>query len=252
VSDPAPRAPLSLLGCGCAVIVALIVAGIVTLTWIGYRSGERYRAELADPAAREARVAALLPHAALPPGTYAVGGLSVPFLMDMAVLADREPGPLRGGGADDPGVRSGFVFVRTRDAWGRRHRLQALFEAENPDPAAFAQGEVGFVPKEEIGRGELEAGGATVHYYARRGELAVDQTRFGVELPEGAEPVRRFEGVATMMLIDCPGEGRYLRVGLWFGPEWDRERPTDAPEPGGTAGSPAALQAFFEPLKLCA
>ena len=71
----------------------------------------------------------------------------------------------------------------------------------------------------------------------------MDQTRFGVELPAGAEPVKRYDGVATMMLIDCPGGDRYLRVGLWFGPAADSD---------GMAASPAALRAFFGPFQLCA
>jgi hypothetical protein len=241
--DPAARPAYSLLGCGCAAVVALILAVIVGLTWIGYRSGERYRAEMTDPAARRARVAALLPHQALPAGYHAVGGLSLPFMMKMAVIADREPGPAQAG---DPGVRSGFLFVRTRDAWGRRKRLQKLFDDPNPDPKAFSQGEVGFTSKGEIGRGELKVGAATVHYYARRGELAVDQTRFGVQ-PVGDEKrdaVTRFDGVATMMLIDCPTDGQ-MRVGMWFAPE-----PAGGAAPGGP-GDPAALAAFLGHFQLC-
>ncbi len=271
----AQRTPLSCLGCGCAGGVGVILAVIVSLTWIGYRSSERYREEMGDPAAREARVQALLPHEALPPGYHALGGISIPFMMEMAILADRPPGPAAGGP-----VEAGFLLVRTRGGFGRRERLAELFSQEHPDPKAFSQGEVGFEPREEVGRGEIEAGGAVVHYYARRGELAVDQSRFGVEVPEGAagggaggdrgdpaggessEPVlHRYPGLATMMLVDCPADDR-VRVALWFTRDPHPDQPVGASgEAGsdragladltGTPGDPAALTAFLDRFRLC-
>ena len=241
MSDPSSRPALSLLGCGCAAVVAVLLAVMVGLTWIGYRSTERYREEMADPAAREARVAALLPHASLPPGYHAIGGISIPLLMEMAVIADREPGPLRPDDPADPGVQAGFLYVRTRDAWGRRQRLQKLFAAENPDPAAFSQGEVGFTPKEEVGRGEVEAGGATVHYYARRGELAVDQTRFGVELPAGAEPVEALRRRRHDDAHRLPGRGSLPAGGAVVRAGGRRRRHGDGPErPREPSSSPSS------------
>lgn len=245
--QPPRRSPLSCLGCGCAAGVAVILAVVVTLTWVGYRAGERFRSELADPAARWSRVEALIPFRDPPAGYHPLGGVSIPWLMEMAILVDRPPGS-SGEGA----VEAGFLFVRTRGGFGRRQRLEQLFAEEVPDPKAFSQGEVGFEAREDLGRGELAAGGATVHYYARRGVLTVDQSRFGVELAEGAEAAHRYPGIATMMLVDCPAGDDRLRVAIWFARDPQPDLTAATADLTGTPGDPAALTAFLDHFRLCA
>jgi hypothetical protein len=187
-------------------------------------------------------------------------------------------GPAVGGGVEAPGgpeagggpaaarrrpVEAGFLFVRTRGGFGRRERLAELFAEEKPDPRAFSQGEVGFEPREEIGRGELFAGGATVHYYARRGELAVDQERFGVEMPAagggggdardagGPGAVHRYAGIATLMLVDCPADDQ-VRVAIWFARDPHPDQPAATADLAGTPGDPEALADFLGHFRLCA
>jgi hypothetical protein len=84
--------PWVYVGIGCAV---LLVLGLVTVGLLGYsafRFGKRIEAELKDPSARTAKAKAVLGAETLPDGYHPTLALSIPVLMDMAMLSDREPG----------------------------------------------------------------------------------------------------------------------------------------------------------------
>jgi hypothetical protein len=244
----AERPPISCAACGCGGAIALALAAMVAFTWLNYRAAEGFRRHAADPAARGADFARILPARALPPGYHALGGLRVPGMLAMAAAVDREPGPVAPG---EPGVRAAFLFVRTRDWFGRREKVAALFAADGPDPGAFEQNEVRFAPREDAGRGEVAAGGARVLYFARRGELTVDLRRFGAEVPEADPAERTFPGVATLMLFDCGPDERWLRVGLWFTPDPAPTTPAATADLRGTPADPAALAEFLDSFRLC-
>lgn len=253
----------SLLGCGCAVLVLgalLIFAGV---TFVTYRQAERFKAGYdGDPEAAAARVRAVLPHAELPAGYYPLGGLSVPFLFDLAVLTDLPPGER----SPRPGTRRfrerGLLYVSTLSPRRDDAQVRAYFE-EGPEPAAGGRGddmelvipddEIGsdlalaFESRELVGRGRVALPGGEAYYAARRGELSISG--------------RSSPGLATFLYMRCAGGGRRLRLGLWFAAE-PQSRPAEGVEAGGAAteelaeappspADPQALEAFLAPLRVC-
>jgi hypothetical protein len=239
----APRKPTTWLGCGCASVVALAMATVAAASFSAWRADRRFERMRADPAARRAAVAALLPHDAPPPGYQPVGTMTLPFgLLSMAVLADAAPG---GGRAH---VERAFFFVDLPDWMGRERKLREVFTGAAGPPGGLRQAEVEFEPREELGRGELAAGGAGVLGYARRGTVGLDESRFGLAA-EGA-PKREFPGIATMLLFDCAGDRR-VRLGLWLAPDPAPERPAAEADFTGTPADPEALRAFLGHFELC-
>src|SRR5215813_3669824 len=83
--------PWVYVGIGCLVVVVIGVAAVGTVAFYGYRKAKQFTEEMKNPAAREAKVKSILHAETLPPGYYAVIGMSVPFVMDMAMLSDKEP-----------------------------------------------------------------------------------------------------------------------------------------------------------------
>ena len=65
--------------------------------------------------------------------------------------------------------------------------------------------------------------------------------------------MRRYDGIATLMLIDCAPDDGYLRVGLAFAPASTPERPPEAPAaaPGSEPAEREPLQRLFAHLKPC-
>jgi len=222
----------SLLGCGCGGAVALVLAVIVGLAWYGYRQGDRFREVLADPESRAAASREVLGYRELPPGYHPMGGFSVPFVMEMAMLSDREPGPGETvEGPEDAFGRRGFVLMATRSRGGREDELREYFRGERASATFFEEIDRLFASEEALGRGRVEAGGAEVLYVAERGRM---------ELGGAGEPT-----VLTRLLVECGGDSR-LRTALWF-------EPTPA-EGGGYQGTPAdeaALRAFLDHFRLC-
>lgn len=222
----------SLLGCGCGGAMALVLVAIVGLAWFGYRQGDRFREALRDPESRAAASREVLGYRELPPGYHPMGGFSVPLVMEMAMLSDREPGPGETvEGPEDAFGRRGFVLMATRSWGGREDELREYFRGERSSATFFEEIDRRFEGGEALGRGRVEAGGSEVSYVAERGRM---------ELGGGTEPT-----VLARLLIECGGDSR-LRAAMWFEP---------APEEGGGYdGTPAderALRDFLDHFRLC-
>jgi hypothetical protein len=195
------RRASTVVGCGCAVVIAVFLAGALTLTWGTYRAGKDFAEVARDPVAAAERAREVVGFGELPAGYRPSGALSVPLLLDVAFfLAPMEEdsagedgaveigGDGAGGGAaaavgageDEPlRVDRGFLYVRLRDWMGRGDELQEELLGSGGDEAPLAQEGLDFDPDEVVGRGELTAGGAQVAWLARRGKITIDPEGFG-------------------------------------------------------------------------
>lgn len=237
--SPAPAGPSgagerrALLGCGCGALVALILVLIVGLAWFGYRKGEGFRASLRDPERRAAATREVLGYREPPAGYHPMGGFSVPFGMEMAMLSDREPAPGEEvEGPEQAFGRRGFVYLATRSSERQRAELRAYFRGERERAGFYEEIDRRFTGGEVLGRGRLRAGGAEVRYVAERGRM---------ELGEEPAPT-----VLARLLVECP-EGSRLRAAMWF-------EPAPAGEEGGYGGTPAdpeAIERFLDHFRLC-
>lgn len=243
MAPAAQRPPTTWLGCGCASAVAAAMALVAAASVATWRAERRFERMRDDPEARRAGVVAVLPHATPPPGYRPVGALTMPFgMLSMAVFADAVPG----GGREH--AQRVFFFVDQPDWMGRERAMREVLAGTAEGAGGIQQAEVEFSPREELGRGEVEAGGARVLYYARRGKLSIDDSRFG--LAEEGSPQHEFDGIATMLLFDCTGDRRLL-LGLWLAPDPAPEAPAERADFAGTPADPAALRGFLGHFELC-
>lgn len=213
------------VGCGCAVLFVLGVLGIGGCFWMMTNWGRQMKAELEDPEARAAKARALLGYDELPEGYHPGISFSIPFVMDVVMLGDRElpaEGDLRGlQDEDDFFEERGFLYFKMRDFGQGQEEMEEDLDHD-------------FRPERVVAEGGLEAGGATVAYLAEVGTAHV-----------GAGAIR---AVTAELDIEC-GDS-FFRRALWF-------TPVPGAEPGqeesfaGTPGDEAALRAFLDHFRLC-
>ncbi|HEV7516469.1 MAG TPA: hypothetical protein VGR07_09235 [Thermoanaerobaculia bacterium] len=240
-APPKKTSPWNYIGCGCGLLVALILVSVVALTFISYRKLKEAEQSFKDPVKREARTRQILHYEQLPAGYYPMGALSFPFVMDMAILSDQEPPPgvdqKHGGGFKD----HGFIYMVLRDWMGKRDELQAYMEGTGKRPDWMKKSDVDLDAQEVIGRGTVKIDGRTALYVASRGEV---QSRNH----------RRSKGLVTLLSIDCPDDKR-LRLGIWFGPDPDAGKPighlADRADLTGTNADPKEIQEFASHFHLC-
>ena len=101
---------LGWLGCGCGALVAIVLAVIVGLTWFGYRKGKEIEKNFKDPVARESATREILRWKKLPEGYYPAGAVTIPMLMEMAILSDEKPTP-EGAGHGRQFQERGLIFM---------------------------------------------------------------------------------------------------------------------------------------------
>lgn len=226
---PEPRSPV---GCGCGSALAVVLLVIMGLAWFGYSRGQRFQDEMGDPAARDARSREILGYRELPEGYHPLGGFSLPWVQEMAMLSDREPGPDEevAGPADAFG-RRGFVYLKARASDERAREVEEYFEGEREESRFFEDVDQRFAAEGTLGRGHLRAGGAEVRYVAELGRMTLREE----ELPT----------VLARLLMVCP-EKKRLRVAMWFEPA-----PESRDELQGTPADPAALRRFLDHFRLC-
>ncbi|HXV74708.1 MAG TPA: hypothetical protein VD788_00185 [Candidatus Polarisedimenticolaceae bacterium] len=217
------------LGCGgCALLVGVLA--IVTVVG-GIRFARSVERDLEDPVARTEKAKVLLGTDGLPEGYQAVMSLSVPFVFEMVILADKaaEAGH---GLADD--TEKLFIYVEL--IRGDRNWREYASGGGDPSDVLSGQGLRMRGGSEEIGRGTLVSNDSTVDYVSRRGTLNVED-----------DP---FDGIVTFLFVRCEGSKK-MRVGVWANRDPAPDARSDELDLRGTCADPQRIESFLRPLDLC-
>lgn len=224
------------IGCGCGAIVALGLALVLTLTWLGYKAGKSFEADMKDPEARDRRCRDILGYQELPAGYHAAGGFELPFVIQMAMLTDRDIPAGERVDEDSAFDKSGFVFLKLRGMSDRdKKRFEDYLEGRSDDSDFFGvdHSAVKFARGKVLGRGRLALADATARYVAQQGRRA------------GGDP-----SLITVIAIECaqPPDSR-SRIAVWFETE---STPADPANPyAGTPADESRLAEFLGHFKLC-
>ncbi len=179
---------LGWLGCGCGALVALVLAGIVGMTWFGYRKGKEIERTFKDPTARTEATRKVLPWKELPEGYRPVGAVTVPMLMEMAILSDREPaeGEAGKGRAFD---ERGLVYMSFHPWISDEKELLSWLRGELKEtPDWIKRSDAKIDPEQVLKRGSLESGGQTVFYVVSRGKASEVMSQDVSDAPAPPEP----------------------------------------------------------------
>ncbi len=218
-------------GCGGAIVLALVALGVVG--YLGYRWVEDVKETHEDPASREAKVLEVLGAESIPEGYYSAAGVSIPFVMQLAVLSDREPkGDGRSLGFDE----RGFIYLEMIRLGGRQDELEAFFRGEIDDAEVLRENNIRIDVEEVVGRGSIEGESFDLDYFAHRG---------GLEAAGG-----RGRGLTSLVMIRCPSDER-MRLGIWFGPDPDVGTPVESLDTSGTVADEGAISRFFGQFAFC-
>lgn len=225
------------VGCGLAVVLGMLA--MAGLTWWGYRTAKDFGESMTDPVKRAERVKAVLPYERLPAGYHPAFAFSVPMVMDMAMLSDREfaagENPQESG--RDGFEERGFIYFSMREMRNNRQEMERYIRGEGPPPEDSSwDSNVRFDPQDVVRRGEVQVNGTKVLYAASRGTIS------------GKDAADK-RGIVTMVMPDC-GAGR-LRFGLWFGPDPAPETPVAEADYTGSAADPAQIAEFLKYFQLC-
>jgi hypothetical protein len=231
--------PWMYVGCGCGIAVALVLAAIAGFTYLAYRKGKEVEQTFKDPVKRAAKTREVLPYEELPAGYYPAGGITIPFVMDMAMFSDKEP--KTGGGADQKNLdfgEHGFMYMAFRSWMGRgkEHDLRDYIEGKGERPKWMNRSDVDLEARDILKRGQIEVNGRTIYYAVSRGD--VDR------------PHHHKRGLVTFFTLDCPGDDR-RRLGLWFGSDPDPDKAADEVDLKGTNGDPEQIKDFAGHFQFC-
>jgi hypothetical protein len=230
------RSPWVYVGIGCGVLLLLgIVTTIAGVSFL-FKKGKEYQEDLANPITRTEMVKKTLGAQTLPAGYFAVMSLSVPAIMETAVLSTRSPDVPNTGRKEDVRVFV-YVFVKMSSASDQK-QLRDYLEGKSDDASVLARNNVRLGDGEIIGRGVVPLEGRRVLYLVQRGELSAQQSE------------REGPGLNSILFIECPGQDR-LRMGIWMAPDPDLSAPVDQLDLKGTPADPEAIRAFMSHLNPC-
>lgn len=231
MTEAKKRSPWVWVASGCGALVLIVVLVFAGLAYFGYRTVKRMQAEMADPVARTEKAKQILGAETLPEGYQVVWNFSLPTVLDMTVLGDREPDWTGGGDSLDRFFeRTGFVYVETMRGKDEQ-KLRAIVEGQASPADLFRGNEaVRLDSRETLGNGVVELDGWSAGWLAQRGTLTVAKSRVS--------------GLVTLLHVRCPDDSRQ-RTAVWFAKE---------PEDGDLTGSqadPEAIAAFLGHFAPC-
>jgi hypothetical protein len=228
------------VGCGCGILVllaALVVGGIAFLL---HRQAGETAAGLNDPAAVAKKAQEVIRYRQLPEGLRPVSTLSIPFVMEMAIFADRD---LQKGGLATRTFPTGthsFIYIKTLNLIGAgttEAESRRLLSPRRNDLPAWMQ-KFGFRVRrnQTVRTGTLEVGGHTVFYKAVRSNFLT--------------PRQNLATLMSMMVVECPGS-RWTHTALWMVPDPAPDKLLDDAEAAGTPADPQAIAALLGHFSLC-
>lgn len=232
------RSPWLYVGIGCGTLLLLIFGAVIAGGLFLFKKGQQYQEDLANPVTRTAMVKKTLGAQTLPEGYHAVMSLSVPAIVDTAVLSTRAPDAPPSG---QPGGERVFLYFFIKPATVQdQQELRNYLEGKSDDPSVLARNNIQVGENELIGRGVIPLEGRRVLYLAQRGEL---QTQHSRDKDQGSL-------LNSILFIECPGQNR-LRMGLWMAPDPAPGTPLEQLELKGTPVDPEAMRAFMSHLNPC-
>lgn len=221
------------LGIGCLILGVLFVLVAAVVGFSGFRWVRDVEKTMRDPEMRESKVLDLLGADELPEGYYAMIGVSIPLLLETAILTDQEPEA--DGDPPDLGSR-GLIYLSMRNFGRDREDLDAFFSGETEDPTVLAKHDIDIDLDERVATGRIERDSGPVLWVSHRGTLISAQTH------------GQHEGLVTLLQIRCPGDERN-RLGIWFGPE--PETGDETTDLAGSIADPARVDAFVDHFRFC-
>jgi len=224
--------PWLYVGIGCAVALGILVIAVVGVGIVGYRYARQVGEELKDPVARAAKVKTVLGANTIPSGYYPLMGLSIPFVLETAILSDVEE-PESGG---RPFEHRGFIYMNMMGASKQHQELRDFFEGRITESSMLKQQSIRMRAGDMIGRGEIKDKDRRILYVAQRGRVEMRNADI--------------DGVTAMLLIECPGDTR-ARLGIWFGPDPDPLTPVKAANFKGSPADQDEIRSFAAHFDFC-
>lgn len=224
------------LGLGCFVLVVLGLAVLGGLGYWGYQKAEQFKEDMRDPAKREERAKQILGAETLPEGYLPHISLSVPLVMDMAILGSEPPDE-----EGKPGKLGERAFIYFKFKIGEKKKKQELrdfFEGRTDNAEVLRDQNIHIDLRDEIRRGVIETDKQTVLYTAHRGGLESQNSK-------------RSEGLVTLMMIECPGDDKHYGMGIWSTPDPHSEEPVAEADFTGTSADEATIRDFMSHFDLC-
>lgn len=187
------------IGCGSLVLIVGVTAAIFF-----YKQTQSFREGIKNPGPH---VLEVLQTDSLPPGYYPNVGIKIPFIMDMAIISNRERNN-ETEDADEPKLgNKGMVYISFRFRGKKRQELLDYFEGESDDSDVLRKNNIKVDTKEIIDRGVFELENQKFLYFTLRGEINMDH---------GSTE----DSIATILLIDCEEDSR-TRMGILYEPDPD-------------------------------
>ncbi|WP_224247437.1 hypothetical protein [Hyalangium gracile] len=228
--------PWVYVGIGCGILLLLGVGGVVAAVLVGAKMFKGFQEEMTNPVTRTEKVKKTLGAPTLPEGYHAVMALSVPAVIDTAILSTRTPDAPAQADAKPERV---FIYLFVKAAsMNDTEELRAYLEGRSDDASVLARNNIDIRTSEIIGRGAIPLEGRRVLYLSQRGELESDNGQ------------SQGPGLNAITLIECPGES-LLRMGLWITPDPSPETPIEQLDVKGTPADPEAVRAFMSHFNPC-
>ncbi len=232
------RSPWLYIGIGCGVLLLAGVGAVIGGGVFLFKKGQQYQQDMANPLTRTEKVKQTLGAQTLPEGYHAVMSLSVPAILDTAILSTHAPNAPSSAQTGDERVFM-YFFLKPSSVKDLEE-LRRYVEGQSNDPSVLTRNNIQVGENELIGRGVIPLEGRQVLYLAQRGEL---QTQHSGD--ENPGPL-----LNSILLIDCPGQNR-VRMALWMAPDPAPGAPLEQLDLKGTPVDPDAMRAFMSHINPC-
>jgi hypothetical protein len=238
VQQKKKTSPWLYAGVGCGLLVLLGIGGTVAAVMFGASKLREMKEDMANPVTRTEKVKKVLGAQTLPDGYTAVMALSVPMILDSALLSTHSP-DVPADHQKKEGERVFMYMYLKASTVKDSEALTAYMEGHSDDASVLERNNIRVKARELIGRGVFELDGQRrLLYLNQRGEMEAQEHKHGGS------------GLNSLVLFECPGQTQ-LRMGMWMAPDPSPQAPLEQLDLKGTPGDPEAVKAFMSHFNPC-